>query len=153
MSETLFHERLSPGPLSMLVGCVFGLLLGLITIPLSDVVAIVVGVLGGAAVPLIMVLSSPVVSVSADRVRAGRASIEPELLGAAAVLDAQQMREVMGPQIDPRSYRCTRGWITDGAEIPVIDPDDPTPSWVISLRRPQEFAAALAAAQAQRTGV
>ncbi len=151
MSEPLFRERQSPGPLSMLVGAVFGLVLGLITIPLSDVLAIVVAVLGAVGVPLIMILSSPVVSVSADRVRAGRASIEPAMLGVARVLDREQMQRVMGPKIDARAFRCTRGWITEGVEVPVVDPEDPTPAWVISLRRPEEFAAALAAAQAQRT--
>ena len=67
--------------------------------------------------------------------RAGRARIPVQLLGDPEVLDADGMRRARGPELDARAYLCLRGWIAAGVRVPVLDPRDPAPYWLVSSRR------------------
>lgn len=148
----LFHERLHPGPFLTLIAAIFGAMMGVILTPVSVEVGMVVGALLAVIFPGILWLSAPTVSVSEVRVVAGKAHIDPRLLGEARVLSADEMRDVLGPDIRPLDFRLVRGWISTGVEVPVKDPEDPTPAWVLSLRRTEEFSLALAAVQAVGPG-
>ena len=41
--------------------------------------------------------------------------------------------------LDARAYLCIRGWIPTGIRVAVADPQDPTPYWLVSTRRPEEL--------------
>jgi len=58
-------------------------------------------------------------------------------------LDATTLRRVVGRYGDPAAFLSTRPWIGPGVQIVLADPEDPTPYWIVSSRRPEELAAAL----------
>ena len=147
---SLFHERLHPGPFVVCIAIIFGVLLGAILTPLSEIVGIATAITLGAFFPALLVASSPVVEVRADVVAAGPARIEVDVLGEPRILNKADFEKNLGPDIRPLDFRVVRGWISTGVEVPVIDPDDPTPALVLSLRRPEDFALALKAAQKKR---
>lgn len=131
----------------MLAGAA-GLAAGLLVLPLVDVVwCVVVGVLVAAAIAAWLVASAPVVEVQGRELRAGAARIPVGLLGAARPLDASEARHALGPGLDARSYLCMRAWVKTAVLVDVVDPADPTPSWYVSTRRPDDLAAAIAASQ------
>ena len=147
---SLFHERLHPGPFVVCIAIIFGVLLGAILTPLSEIVGIATAITLGAFFPALLVASSPVVEVREDVVAAGPARIEVDVLGEPRILNKADFEKILGPDIRPLDFRVVRGWISIGVEVPVIDPDDPTPALVLSLRRPEDFALALKAAQKKR---
>ncbi|MGV9482476.1 DUF3093 family protein, partial [Gordonia aichiensis] len=49
----------------------------------------------------------------------------------------------LGRQLDPAAYVQHRAWIGPMALLVLDDPDDPTPYWLISTRRPDRVLAAL----------
>ena len=61
------------------------------------------------------------------------------------------MRQAHGPRLDARAYLCLRGWIPTGVRIALADPQDPTPYWLLSTRRPEALAAALQQTAASST--
>lgn len=65
----------------------------------------------------------------------------------AVPLDAGGRREVLGVGADPLAFVVQRPWIGGAVQVVLDDPDDPTPFWVVSTRRPTELAAALLAAR------
>ncbi|WP_431887064.1 DUF3093 domain-containing protein [Micromonospora wenchangensis] len=65
----------------------------------------------------------------------------------AVPLDAGGRREVLGVGADPLAFVVQRPWIGGAVQVVLDDPDDPTPFWVVSSRRPTELAAALLAAR------
>lgn len=70
-------------------------------------------------------------------------------------LDAAGRRELLGVGADPLAFVVQRPWIAGAVQVLLDDPADPTPYWVVSSRRPVQFAAALLAARgdgADRTG-
>jgi hypothetical protein len=138
-----WQERLWP---SLWLVCVVPLLgtgFGLVTAPLGAGVAVPVAVLATLAIGGLLLATTPTVAVSDGVFRAGRARIPVDLLGGPEVLDADAMRHARGPGLDARAYLCLRGWIPAGLRVPVLDPRDPAPYWLVSSRRPAELAEAL----------
>jgi hypothetical protein len=80
--------------------------------------------------------------------RAGRARIPVELLGAPVALDAPASRRLAGMDADARAYLLLRPYVKRSVQVPVADPEDPTPYWLVSTRRPEQLVAALTRAGA-----
>lgn len=85
------------------------------------------------------------VAVTDGVLHAGRARIEARWLGSATALDAETTRELAGPRADARAFLVMRPYLKRAVRIEVLDPDDPTPYWLVSSRRPEQLAASLTA--------
>ncbi len=138
-----FHERLWPGPLGWGGVVTFALVLGVAFVPVDTLLALVVGVLAllgglGAAV-----LTTPRVDVERGELRAGVARIPVRLLAEPRVLGRAELRVELGPALDARAYACLRSWIGTAVRVEVRDPQDPTPYWIVSTRRPADLVRAL----------
>ena len=48
----------------------------------------------------------------------------------------------------PRAFLVIRGWVDPVVRVTLDDPNDPTPYWLISTRRPEELVRVLASAAA-----
>jgi hypothetical protein len=60
-------------------------------------------------------------------------------------LDPKTLRRLIGREGDPQAFVSIRPWIGPGVQLQLDDPDDPTPYWVISTRRPDRVVALLRA--------
>jgi hypothetical protein len=84
------------------------------------------------------------VTVADGFLAAGRARIPVDLLTEPEVLDPQATRRAVGQGADARAYLVLRPYLKRSVRIGVNDPGDPTPYWLVSTRRPEVLAAALA---------
>jgi len=140
-----YAERLWLGPLGWVLLVVFAAMMSVAFVPLDPRVAVVVGVGVLAVGAVVLVGLAPRVEVRDGVFSAGGARIPVALLGEAAALDADATRAELGPRLDARAHVCLRGWIHTAVRVEVQDPQDPTPYWVVSTRRPAALAAALSA--------
>lgn len=141
-----FRERLWPGPLGWVAVVTFAIVLGVAFVPVDTLLAAVVcaiALFGGLAGA---VLTTPRVEVERGTLHAGTARIPVRLLTAPRVLDREALRTELGPALDARAYVCLRAWIGTAVRIEVRDPQDPTPYWIVSTRRPHDLVAALGGA-------
>lgn len=97
---------------------------------------------------LLMVLlfwgyGSPRVAVEDGWLRAGRARISGEFLGAAEPLDPDATRRVAGRDADARAYLLLRPYLKRAVRVTVHDARDPAPYWLVSTRDPDRLAAAI----------
>lgn len=141
------RERLWPGPLGW--GFVVGFAV-LVTISLHPVradVAYVVGAVSLAAAAVVAVRTAALVEVADGHLRAGAARIPVDLLGTGRVLDREGVRAAMGPGSDARAFVLLRAWVGGAVQLEVVDPQDPTPSWLVSSRRPAALLEAVVSAQ------
>ncbi len=76
---------------------------------------------------------------------AGRAHIPLALLAEPRALDGDEVRLALGVDADARAYLLVRPYIRRGVLVRVVDPDDPTPYWLVSSRHPRTLASAIAA--------
>jgi hypothetical protein len=58
-------------------------------------------------------------------------------------LTPEQKRELLGPAAHPLAFVVQRPWIRGTAKVTLSDPEDPTPYWVVSCRRPDALATAV----------
>ena len=99
-----------------------------------------------------LVASTPVVAVSAEGFRAGRASLPLAFVGAVEAFDGEEATAERGPRLNALAYLCIRGWIPAVVRVELTDPDDTTPYWLVSTRHPARLATTLADAAGRRTG-
>ncbi|NEW43736.1 DUF3093 domain-containing protein [Nocardia cyriacigeorgica] len=79
----------------------------------------------------------------APELRVDRAHLPVEFIARAAVVPASAKSAALGRQLDPAAYVQHRPWIGSMVLLVLDDPDDPTPYWLISTRRPERVLAAL----------
>ena len=90
-----------------------------------------------------LVIGAARVTVADGVLHAGTAQIPVDLLGPAEPLDKEATRRVHGVDADARAFLVTRPYLHRAVRIPVEDPADPTPYWLISSRHPRRLAEAL----------
>ena len=145
-----YRERLGPSLWILVAAGMAGPMAALVVTPIDTTVALVVGAGVGILLIALLVLSAPVVEVRDGELRAGRAHIGVEFLGAGEVHVGDDARHQRGAGLDPRSWHLIRGGIDGVVVFPVTDADDPTTAWVISSRTPDRLAAAVRRAQITR---
>ncbi len=107
----------------------------------------------GVAVGLVLVISiwaalfflAPVIKVGNSNLVVGRAEIPRNLLGRIEEIGKDQIFSERGPNLDPAAYRVFQGTVKTAVKITLNDPNDPTPYWIISTRKPAQLAEALRA--------
>ena len=126
----------------------------LATLWLAFVVAMPLWAASGAAGVLLLVVYALFVWIGSARLalhdgvlHAGTAHIGVEHLGVPEPLDREETRRVHGVDADARAFLLTRPYLRRSVKVPVHDPADPTPYWLLSTRHPRSLAAALAAAR------
>lgn len=96
-------------------------------------------------------IGSARVAVEADVLYAGEAHIDLGFLGEPEVFDGEQTRRAAGIDADARAFFLLRPYIKQSVRVPLHDPRDPAPYWLIASRRPGELASVLSGAIQQRT--
>jgi hypothetical protein len=98
-----------------------------------------------------LIRSVPVIEVRDGVLHAGIATLPLDCIGPITALDAEQARILRGPGADPFAWMVLRGWIPTAVRIDVDDPEDDTPYWYVSTRRPRDLMAALTTASVDQS--
>ncbi|GAA2460843.1 DUF3093 domain-containing protein [Agromyces soli] len=139
----VYREKLWPTPWIYIVSLLLVPSSILVLAPVSMPAGIITGIVLYLAVIGALSLTSPTVEVRDGRLRAGRAEIELAHTGEAVAAEDAAARAERGTGLDARAFLVIRGWVQPVVRIPIIDPADPTPYWLVSSRRPKELAAAI----------
>lgn len=129
----------------MLVGA--AVITAVAVVPVGRTAVVLAGAVTAAVLAGAVLLTTPVVEVDDEVLRAGAARIPVALLGEPALLDRAGLAAALGPGSDARDYVLLRAWLPGAVSVPVTDPADPTPRWVVCSRRPDLLAGAIRAAQ------
>lgn len=140
---TTYRERVTP-PLWVF-------LLTLLLVPTSLIVFMPIDLILGWVCAIVLVigacaalwLASPTIRVEGGHLQAGRARIPLTELGAAEAFDKVGGRRLLGVEFDAAAYHSTAPWALRMVRVEVTDAEDPTTSWVLSSRKPDQLVAVL----------
>ncbi|WP_347757266.1 DUF3093 family protein [Agrococcus sp. ProA11] len=122
----------------------------LVFLPVSIEMGIAVAAVLYGAIALALWLAAPTIELRDGSLRAGRARIPVSELGTAEALEGADAQAAMRAAWDPADHHVISPWTKSLVRVPVTDPADATPAWLVSSRRPKALAAAIAAAQARQ---
>jgi hypothetical protein len=145
--DTVYRERLMPTVwMYIFIALVFPATM-LVFLPISAPVGVAVAVLLYVGAIGALIYTAPVIEVAGGELRAGRAHIPVSLLGAPAAFTDEEATLERGRRLDARAYLCIRGWVKPVVRVPVTDPADPAPYWLVSTRTPKKLIAAIERSQ------
>jgi hypothetical protein len=147
-TATQHDERLWFGPVGWITVLLGAISLGAVLAPVDGRLGLGLGVLALVVGVLVGVLTTARVQVRDGELVAGRAHVPVRLLAAPQTLDRDRLTEELGPRLDARMYGCVRSWIAGAVRVELRDPQDPTPYWIVSTRRPDDLVRALRSAGA-----
>lgn len=136
----LYVERLLPGVSAFLAA---GLLLpavSLIVAPFSIAAGIAMGAALASTTWLLLIIRSPIISLTKTELRVGRAVIERKWLGVADVVLRDRLFTERGPNLDARAFTCFQVGVQKAIRVEIADDDDPTPYWLFCTRNPEHLA-------------
>lgn len=149
---THYRERLWPS-----AGLFIALLLVipaslLVFLPINALVGVIFAVVAYAGCTVLLIVTAPVIEVTDTRFTAGRGVLPLEFVGEPTVYEGEDASLQRGRELDARAWMVIRGWVSPVVKVPVNDPADPTPYWLVSTRRPAALVAALREATLRTPG-
>jgi hypothetical protein len=92
---------------------------------------------------LFLFATSPVLEVTDQVLRAGRAQIGREFITSATAETRQETRALLSTGADARAHLVIRSWIPRAVRVQISDSRDSTPYWLVSSRKPEALQMAL----------
>lgn len=143
---SIYRERLWPAPWLFIATALVIPASLLVFLPINELAGVVVAIVLYLGCVGLLLLSSPVIEVTASEFVAGRARLPLPLVGTTEGASGDEARLERGQRLDARAYLVIRGWIDPVLRVEVDDENDPTPYWLVSTRNPSALQAALTAA-------
>lgn len=144
MVTMTYRERLWPAPWIFLATALVIPASLLVFLPISPTAGIVVAIVLYGAIVATLLLTTPTVEVADGELRAGRARLPLELVASVSAAHGADAVHERGVGLRADAWLLIRGWIPDVVRVELDDPDDPTPYWLISSRRADALASAIA---------
>ncbi|MBF4462305.1 MULTISPECIES: DUF3093 domain-containing protein [unclassified Rathayibacter] len=138
-----YRERLWPAPWLFIATALVIPASVLVFAPINLAVGVIVAAALYTGCVLSLLALSPTIEIGEGELRAGPAHIPLELVGEPSSHTGAQAFAERGPRLDARAYLVIRGWVKDVVRVPIEDPQDPTPYWLLSTRRPNDIVAAI----------
>jgi hypothetical protein len=99
-----------------------------------------------------LAIGSPLIQVTDAALVAGRATIPLAFIGDLTPYRGAAATLARGRELDARAWLLIRGWVSPVVKLGVLDPEDPTPYWLISTRKPEALIEAISSARARMEG-
>lgn len=119
----------------------------LVFLPINLTVGVIVAIVLYAACVGILLATAPVIEVTDSHLVAGRARLPVRFIGEVAAYSGDDATLQRGQKLDARAWLMIRGWVDPIVKVDLTDPEDPTPYWVVSTRRPNAVLDAIATAR------
>jgi hypothetical protein len=136
----LYKERVLPNFGTF--AAVFALLpsIAIISEPFDIRIGLAVGVVVVITIWTLLIVRAPTIELSQLELRVGRVGIFRNLIGEAEVISKDRIFLERGPNLDPGAHKVFQGSVKTAIKIAILDPEDPTPYWLISTRKPDKLA-------------
>jgi hypothetical protein len=99
----------------------------------------VVGLIAVSTIWGLLVFRAPRIQVTKSDLRVGKVTIPRNFIGQPQAVGKSEIFAERGPNLDPAAHKVFQGSVKTAVKIPVTDPEDPTPYWLVSTRNPTKL--------------
>jgi hypothetical protein len=139
----VYRERVRPNLGTFIAVATLLPAVTLVSEPFDYRIGIVVGLILVISIWAALFFLAPVIQVGSSHLTVARAKIPRDLLGKIEEIGKDQIFSERGPKLEPAAYKVFQGTVKTAIKITVNDPNDPTPYWIISTRKPAQLAEVL----------
>ena len=146
MRETrklLFDEKLYPSSAFLLTIQTLPLAFWLICLPVWPKAALFVGVLADLALLVGSVALAPRIAFDGESISVGKARLEKSAIGKIEIFRGAAAQRARTLDLNPKAWLKLRPGINSYLKLNLNDPNDPTPYWLFSTRKPELLAEVL----------
>ena len=136
----VYRERVRPNLGTFIAVATLLPAVTLVSEPFDYRIGIAIGLLLVLSIWAALYLLAPVIQLSSSHLTVGQATIPRNFLGDIQEISKDQIFSERGPNLDPAAYKVFQGTVKTALKVTVNDPDDPTPYWIISTRKPAQLA-------------
>ncbi len=122
----------------------------LVMAPINFFLGVILSLVVYALIVIPMFTTSPTITLTEKELRVGKAHIDRAFIGSVSAYSGNYAVAARGPELDARAWIFLRGWVNPVVRVDIMDPNDPTPYWLFSTRKPEEIVAALRAGRNQK---
>lgn len=134
-----YKERVLPGFGTFAAVFVLFPSIVIIAEPFDLTIGLVIGTLAVSAIWTLLFVGSPMILVTAKELRVGRVSVPRSFIGEPKAVSKNEIFAERGPNLDPAAHKVFQGTVKTAVKIPITDPEDPTPYWLVSTRKPEKL--------------
>ena len=138
-----YSERLTPSINTYIALLIVWPTIWLTIYPWNHTLGIWLGALIAGILLAAVFVTAPVIRVTKDDLFVGKAFIPRAEITGVDALEGEAARRARGPELDPRAFVVFRGTTQRLVRIRISSTVDPTPSWLVSSRRPAALVQAL----------
>ena len=139
-AETYF-ERVLPRVSNFLPILLVPPICYLTLLPFSSVAGLTLGVTVSLATVAALWFAAPRITIDSEHLEVGNAVLPIRFVGRVEVIEAKDAFVERGINLSPAAYASFQPSVKSMVKIFVEDPEDPTPYWLVSSRRPQAIKA------------
>ena len=136
----VFRERVLPSWPNLALPALLLPSVYAVMLPIDRFLALPIAALCTLAFVGIIFSSAPMLELTEESFTARGATIDLKLLGKAEVIEREDIFAELGTNLDARAWLSIQASIKGMVKVEVLDPQDPTPYWLISTRKPEHLA-------------
>ncbi len=133
----LYRERVLPSAANLSLPILLFPSALAVMLPINAPLSLPVAALVTVSLVLILFFRAPTISVTSESLSAKNAVISRKYLGEARVISKGEMFQELGPNLDARAWLSIQASVKGLVRVEIKDPNDPTPYWLISTRKPE----------------
>lgn len=111
----------------------------IISEPFDLRIGLVVGLISVSTIWVLLIFRAPRIQVTNSYLRVGNVTIPRKQIGLPQVVEKSEIFAERGPKLDPAAHKVFQGSVKTAVKIPITDPSDPTPYWLVSTRNPAKL--------------
>lgn len=140
---TLFREKVHAAPWVFISTALVIPASLIVFLPINAWVGVGVALALYGLIVTALLFTAPVIEVTRNEFIAGQARIDRVFVGEVVPFRGAEAILERGQRLDARAWLVIRGWVDPVVRVGITDPEDSTPYWLVSTRRPAELVAAL----------
>ena len=111
----------------------------IISEPFDLGVGLAIGSVAVSTIWALLYFRAPRIVLTQNYLSVARVRISRKLLGDPVEIGKDNIFAERGPKLDPAAHKVFQGSVKTAVKIPIEDPEDPTPYWLVSSRNPNKI--------------